>query len=142
MIKFLIVVNRQAQTRVSRYFDFLSMEERSTLEPEIVRKCLSRTEKQCSFMEYRDYKVIYKRFASLYFIVGVDNGEENELGVLEFIQALVETLDKLFDNVCELHLMFNLEKVHFVIDEMIMSGCIMETNQSTILRSVKALERK
>jgi hypothetical protein len=27
---------------------------------------------------------------------------QNELGVLEFIHALVETLDKYFENVCEL----------------------------------------
>jgi hypothetical protein len=32
---------------------------------------------QCSFVEYRNYKVIYRRYASLFFIVGADNtGEE------------------------------------------------------------------
>ena len=45
-------------------------------------------------MEYRNYRVIYRRYASLFFIVGVDQEEENELGILEFIHALVETLDK------------------------------------------------
>ena len=30
---------------------------------------------QCSFVEQRNYKVIYRRYASLFFIVGVD-GEE------------------------------------------------------------------
>ena len=38
------------------------------------------------------------RYASLYFIVGCDQ-EENELGMLEFIHTLVETLDKYFENV-------------------------------------------
>jgi hypothetical protein len=33
----------------------------------------------------------------LFFIVGVDSDEENELGILEFIHALVETLDKYFE---------------------------------------------
>jgi len=30
---------------------------------------------QCSFMEYKNFKVVYRRYASLYFIVGVDSGE-------------------------------------------------------------------
>lgn len=36
------------------------------------------------------------QYASLFFIVGVgvDSEDENELGVLEFIHCLVETLDK------------------------------------------------
>ena len=47
--------------------------------------------------------MIYRRYASLYFIIGVDNDEDvNELSFLEFIHNLVETLDKYFENVCEL----------------------------------------
>ena len=43
-----------------------------------------RSEGQCSFVEYRQYRVIYRRYASLYFIVGIDDGEEaNELAILE-----------------------------------------------------------
>ena len=30
---------------------------------------------QCSFVEQRNYKVIYRRYASLFFIVGVDGSE-------------------------------------------------------------------
>ena len=32
------------------------------------------------------------------------------MAILEFIHALVETLDRYFENVCELDIMFNLEK--------------------------------
>jgi hypothetical protein len=46
---------------------------RVTDESEIIRKCLARNEKQCSFMEYRDIKLVYRRYASLYFIVGIDS---------------------------------------------------------------------
>ena len=42
---------------------------------------------------------------------------QNELGVLEFIHALVETLDKYFENVCELDIMFNIEKAHYILGE-------------------------
>ena len=68
--------------------------------------------------------------------------EENELGILEFIHALVETLDKYFENVCELDIMFNLEKAHFILDEMVTNGCIMETNKGNILKPILWLEKR
>lgn len=33
------------------------------------------TWKQCSFVEHRNYKIVYRRYASLFFLVGVDNEE-------------------------------------------------------------------
>jgi AP-4 complex subunit sigma-1 len=82
-----------------------------------------------------NYKLIYRRYASLFFIVGVDQNE-NELGVLEFIHALVETMDKYFGDVCELDVMFNLEKAHFIVSEMIMNGFIFE------VRNFKKIKKK
>ena len=39
----------------------------------------------------------------MYFIIGIDiDFEINELALLEFIHNMVETLDKYFENVCEL----------------------------------------
>lgn len=69
---------------------------------QIIRRCLSRTEFQCSFLEYRGFKVVYRRYASLFFVVAVDGDDENELSILEFIHSLVETMDKYFESVCEL----------------------------------------
>jgi hypothetical protein len=122
-IKFLLLVNKQGQTRLAKYFtEHLSVEEKRALEAEIVRKCLARTDKQarraasgaaravehaharahsraptpaptplrpapprpslslrstpqCSFFEHRAYKVVYRRYASLFFMVGVDDDE-------------------------------------------------------------------
>ena len=141
MIKFVLMVNKQGQTRLSTYYDWLDLDERTALESEVIRKCLSRNEMQCSFMEYGNYRVIYRRYASLFFIVGVDNDEENELAILEFIHALVETLDKYFENVCELDIMFNLEKAHFLLDEMVMNGYIIETNKANVLKPILLLEK-
>ncbi|CAJ1415589.1 unnamed protein product [Effrenium voratum] len=126
MIKFILMVNKQGQTRLAQYYDFLSVRERVTLEGELIRKCLSRSESQCSFVEYRDYRVVYRRYASLYFIVGIDNDEDsNELAILEFIHTLL----RYFENVCELDIMFNLEKAHIILDEMVLDGCIVDTNK-------------
>lgn len=111
MIKFVLMVNKQGQTRLAKYTNNkMTVDERRILEGEIVRKCLIRVDKQCNFIEHRGLKVVYRRYASLFFLVGVDD-EENELSVLDFIHCLVETLDKWFGNVCELDIMFNLETV-------------------------------
>ena len=62
---------------------------------------------------------------------------QNELGILEFIHAFVETLDRYFENVCELDIMFNIEKAHFILDEMVMNGVIVETNKCVGWREVR-----
>jgi AP-4 complex subunit sigma-1 len=72
MIQFILLVNKQGQTRLAQYTTYKNIKERITLEGELVRKCLSRNENQCSFIEHRQYKVIYRRYASLYFIIGLD----------------------------------------------------------------------
>lgn len=125
------------------------MAERVALESEIIRKCLSRSELQCSFLEYRGYKVIYRRYASLFFIVGTkpdagsgEENQENELGMLEFIHALVETMDKWAGSICELDIMYQLEQVHFLLDEMVQNGYIVETNKANILRPIDLMERE
>ena len=39
------------------------------------------------------------------------DSSESELGILDLIQVFVETLDKCFENVCELDLIFHMDKV-------------------------------
>ena len=53
-------------------------------------------------MDHGEHHVLYRRYASLYFIFGVDE-DENELSILEFIHNLVETLDKYFINVVRVY---------------------------------------
>ena len=55
-------------------------------------------------------QVVYKRYASLYFVMGIDQGD-NELITLEVVHHYVEVLDRYFGNVCELDLIFNFHKV-------------------------------
>ena len=71
---------------------------------------ITRQPKMCNFLDFKEYKIVYKRYASLYFITIVDK-EENELIILELMQSFVEILDKYFGNVCELDLIFNFHKV-------------------------------
>ncbi|MQM00895.1 hypothetical protein Taro_033638 [Colocasia esculenta] len=45
-IRFVLLVNKQGQTRLAQYYEYLTLEERRALEGEIVRKCLTRTDQQ------------------------------------------------------------------------------------------------
>jgi AP-4 complex subunit sigma-1 len=74
--------------------------------------------------------------------VGVDDDEsENELAYLEFIHSLVETLDRYFENVCELDIMFNIEKAHYILDEMISNGYILEMNRTNVLNPLVLMDK-
>jgi AP-4 complex subunit sigma-1 len=140
-IKFVLMVNKQGQTRLASYHEWLPIQERVALETEIIRRCLLRTEFQCSVLEYRGYKVIYRRYASLFFVVGVDGDEENELAILEFIHSLVETMDKYFESVCELDIMFHIEKAHFIVEEMVTNGFISENNKTNVLKPLALIDK-
>jgi AP-4 complex subunit sigma-1 len=139
-IQFVLLVNKQGQTRLAQYTNFIPVSSRVALEGDVTRKCLARREDQCSFIEYMQYKLIYRRYASLFFIVGVDK-HENELAILEFIHCLVETFDKYFENVCELDVMFNIDKAHFILEEMVGNGCLIETNTTNILETISVLDK-
>lgn len=45
-----------------------------------------------------DTKVVYRRYASLFFVCGIGSGD-NELVTLEIIHRYVEVLDRYFGNV-------------------------------------------
>ena len=62
------------------------------------------------WMQFKANKVIYRRYAGLYFSLCVDV-TDNELAYLESIHLFVEILDHYFSNVCELDLVFNFHKV-------------------------------
>merc|ERR1711916_367423 len=126
---------------MAQYSSWFTINERTSLEGEVVRKCLQRKESECNFVEHLQYKLVYRRYASLFFIVGVDN-EENELAVLEFIHCLVETLDKYFENVAELDIMFNAEKAHFILEEMMANGAVVETNRMNVLQPLILMDKE
>lgn len=87
-----------------------------------------------------DYKLIYRHYATLYFVFCVDSSE-SELGILDLIQVFVETLDKCFENVCELDLIFHADAVHHILAELVMGGMVLQTNMSDILARIEDQNR-
>ena len=69
-----------------------------------------RDAKHTNFVEFRNFKIVYRRYAGLYFCICVDVSDNN-LNYLEAIHNFVEVLNEYFHNVCELDLVFNFYKV-------------------------------
>ncbi|XP_068109978.1 AP-4 complex subunit sigma-1 isoform X2 [Hyperolius riggenbachi] len=113
MIKFFLIVNKQGQTRLSRYYERIEVQKRTLLESEVIKLCLSRSKDQCSFIEYKDFKLVYRQYAALFIVVGIDESE----------------------------IMFNLDKVHIILDEMVLNGCTVETNKTRILAPLFVLDK-
>ena len=58
------------------------------------------------------------------------------IGILDLIQVFVEALDKCFENVCELDLIFHSDLVNYILDEIILAGMVLETNINQIILAV------
>ena len=95
--------------------------------------------KESSIIDYKNYKIVYKKYASLYFIFGIDTFD-NELASLELIHLFVETMDKYFGSVCELDVVYNFYKVYTVLDELLIGGEIVETSKTNILKKLREIE--
>ncbi|XP_058225460.1 AP-2 complex subunit sigma isoform X1 [Rhododendron vialii] len=128
MIRFILLQNRQGKTRLAKYYIPLEESEKHKVEFEVHRLVVNRDPKFTNFVEFRTHKVIYRRYAGLFFSLCVDI-TDNELAYLESIHLFVEILDHFFSNVCELDLVFNFHKVYLILDEFILAGELQETSK-------------
>lgn len=49
----------------------------------------------------------------------------------------MEALDRLFENVCELDLIFNFETLHACLAEMVVGGVVVETSLEKVVKEVR-----
>ncbi|KAH0573674.1 Sigma adaptin [Spironucleus salmonicida] len=138
MIHFLLAQNKVGRTRIAKYYVKYTPEERSVLEREVHRIITTRGNKQTNFIDYRNQKIVYRRYAGLYFTIACDN-TDNELGMIEAIHLFVETMNRHFGVVSELNLVFDFAVVHLIMDEIFLAGHIQETSIPSILNNVKQL---
>uniref|UniRef100_A0A6N2LA54 AP complex subunit sigma n=1 Tax=Salix viminalis TaxID=40686 RepID=A0A6N2LA54_SALVM len=145
MIKAVLVINTQGKPRLTKFYGFLTVEKQQELIRSVFGELCSRAEKVSNFMEVDsifgpDSRLVYKHYATLYFIFVFDSSE-NELAMLDLIQVFVETLDKCFRNVCELDIVFNYNKLHSILDEIISGGQVLETSSTEIMRAVEEISK-
>lgn len=70
----------------------------------------------------------------------ISTSTESPLALIDLIQVFVEALDRMFENVCELDLIFGYETMHAVLSEMIVGGVVVETNIDRIVAGVRSQE--
>merc|ERR1740129_1057389 len=112
MIQFMLLISRQGKLRMKKWFVPCPENDQFRQIKEISSLVLSRGPKVCNFLEWRDSKICYKRYASLFFL------------------ACVEATDN------ELDLIFNFHKPHYVLDEIVIAGEIQESSKRAVLHSI------
>lgn len=146
MIKHVIVLNNHGQPRLTKFYDYVPEDRQQQIIRDVFSIVSKRSDALCNFIEggpiFGDnLRIIYRHYATLYFVFVVDNSE-SELGILDLIQVFVETLDRCFENVCELDLIFHMDKINFVLDEMVVGGLVLETNMADILAALQAAKQE
>eukprot|EP00536_Pseudo-nitzschia_multiseries_P002104 jgi/Psemu1/235375/estExt_Genewise1.C_280047 len=136
---FIVLMSRQGKIRLSEFFHSYTESEKRRILRDIAADILPRAPKMCNIIEKGPYKFVYRRYASLYFVVGVPVGM-NELIVLEQIHLFVEALDGYFNSVCELDLVFSLHKSLLILFEMFIGGMLCESNKREVLKAIGEAE--
>ncbi|XP_065176524.1 AP-3 complex subunit sigma-2-like [Sycon ciliatum] len=140
MIKAVLVFNNHGKARLMKFFHYFTEDQQQQAVREVFQIISKRADSECNFVEGistellggMDYSLVYRHYATLYFVFCCDSSE-SELGILDLIQVLVESLDKCFENVCELDLIFHVDKVHYLVNEIVMGGMVLETNMAEII---------
>ncbi|XP_033884152.1 AP-1 complex subunit sigma-3-like isoform X1 [Acipenser ruthenus] len=136
MMHFMLLFSRQGKLRLQKWFIAIGEREKKKIIREMTQSVLARQPKTCNFMDWKDLKIVYKRYASLYICCGMED-QDNELLTIEIMHRYVELLDKYFGNVCELDIIFNFEKAYFILDEFLMGGEVQETSKLSVSKCIE-----
>jgi AP-1 complex subunit sigma 1/2 len=173
-------MSRQGKVRLAKWYSTYSQRDRQRVLREVTPLVLQRPLRLCNFVDWRGLRLVYRRYASLYFVAAVDTAAssmqaiggagaagggagalaaasggggggsgaatttttgDNELLALEAIHLYVEALDRYFGNVCELDLVFNFHKAHYVLDELLVGGELAEPSRRAVARAIEAQDQ-
>ncbi|WAQ96575.1 AP3S1-like protein [Mya arenaria] len=118
MIKAILVFNNHGKPRMSRFYQYYPEDMQQQIVRETFHLVSKRDDNVCNFLEGgtliggSDFKIIYRHYATLYFVFCVDSSE-SELGILDLIQ------------------------VHYILAELVMGGMVLETNMTEIITRIE-----
>ncbi|KAI2648493.1 AP-3 complex subunit sigma-2 isoform X3 [Chanos chanos] len=122
MIKAILIFNNHGKPRLIRFYQYFAEDMQQQIIRETFHLVSKRDDNVCNFLEGgsliggSDYKLIYRHYATLYFVFCVDSSE-SELGILDLIQ------------------------VHYILQEVVMGGMVLETNMNEIVAQVELQNR-
>eukprot|EP01116_Phalansterium_solitarium_P009911 TRINITY_DN24253_c0_g1_i1.p2 TRINITY_DN24253_c0_g1~~TRINITY_DN24253_c0_g1_i1.p2 ORF type:complete len:166 (+),score=41.84 TRINITY_DN24253_c0_g1_i1:948-1445(+) len=140
MIYGVFIINDSGKPRLMKFYEQTPVDKQQHIVRETYQTISRRSDRNCNFVENvgfwaKDTKLVYKKYATLFFIFAVD-ASESELGIIDLIQVFVEALDTYFESVSELEVIFHPDKVHYVLDEIIMGGLVLETDKSLLIDTI------
>ncbi|XP_062962996.1 AP-1 complex subunit sigma-2-like [Cynocephalus volans] len=138
-MQFMLLFSHQGKLRLQKWYVPLSDKEKEKITRELVETILVWKPKMCSFLEWPDLKIVYKRYARLYFCCASED-QDNEPITLEIIHCYVGLLDKYFGSVCELDIIFNFEKAYFIFDEFLWGREVQETSKKIFLKTMEQVD--
>lgn len=83
----MLLFSRQGKLRLQKWYVPLSDKEKKKITRELVQTVLARKPKMCSFLEWRDLKIVYKRYILIY------QEGEIESNVRSFIMWKLQTFE-------------------------------------------------
>lgn len=114
----------------------MSTKDRLKTTRDVTQLVLARKPKHCNFVEYKDSIIVYRRYASLYFLASI-SPTDNPLITLEIIHRYVEQMDRYYGNVCELDIIFNFQKAYAILDELLLAGEMVDSGRREALKVVQ-----
>ncbi|GAQ45270.1 60S ribosomal protein L7A [Aspergillus eucalypticola CBS 122712] len=158
MINAVLVFNNNGQPRLTKFYTQIDTQTKQSLIAQIYNLVSQRPASACNFLPLPPLlsrgassgaengpsdaptQITYRNYATLSFIM-ISTSTESPLALIDLIQVFVEALDRMFENVCELDLIFGYETMHAVLSEMIVGGVVVETNIDKIVSaSAKLIE--
>ncbi|GKZ21018.1 60S ribosomal protein L8B [Aspergillus brasiliensis] len=157
MINAVLVFNNNGQPRLTKFYTQIDTQTKQSLIAQIYNLVSQRPPSACNFLPLPPLlsrgassgaengpsdaptQITYRTYATLSFIM-ISTSTESPLALIDLIQVFVEALDRMFENVCELDLIFGYETMHAVLSEMIVGGVVVETNIDKIVSAVKDQE--
>ncbi|CAG8474832.1 10435_t:CDS:2 [Racocetra fulgida] len=100
MIKSVLIFNNHGKPRITKFYQQIDIGTQQALLQEIYSLVSKRPDTACNFLEGsqmlggKDTRVIYRHYATLYFVFVVDESE-SELGILDLIQVLETNISEI-----------------------------------------------
>ncbi|OBA14569.1 uncharacterized protein OGAPODRAFT_102778 [Ogataea polymorpha] len=142
MIHSVLIFNTKGIPRLIKFYTPVDVETQQLLLQQVYELVVARTDAQCSFLtppplleDHSDIKVIYRHYATLYFVFVVDQ-QESELGILDLIQVFVQVLNTCFHNVSELDLVFGWQVLEAALEEIVQGGMVIDTSIRKIFAAI------
>ncbi|KAI3659042.1 hypothetical protein MP638_006906 [Amoeboaphelidium occidentale] len=95
-----------------------------SLTPIEIMELIRKSSNACEIIGLPDVQIIYRQYASLYFIL-IASLQENSLALLDLIHMLVERMNLAFNmRVTELDIVYHFEKVYEILDDVVFGGLV------------------